>query len=87
MYYIAKNEQTVSVWKKVKRLGDFKPEEGVDYLVTTSLENLTLPIYVGLGGKLKKTKAVGVSPFKPGGFEAMLNKELAFLLRPSRSRR
>ena len=57
MYYIAKNTWRRSIWRTVKRLRDFQPEEGVQYVVATSRQDYTVPIYVGVNGKLKKTDA------------------------------
>ena len=63
MYYIAKSQPEVSIWQKVKRLGDFKPDEGAEYVVSTSMPDNPAPrrlfthrVYIGLNGKLKKTE-------------------------------
>jgi hypothetical protein len=65
-YYIAEQNQT-TVWRVVKRLSDFKPEEGVEYVVKTSSKGLvvgdTLPIYIGLNGKLKKCSSFALYLF------------------------
>lgn len=65
-YYIAKENQT-TVWRVVTRLSDFKPEEGVEYVVKTSSKGLvmgdTLPIYIGLNGKLKKCSSLALYLF------------------------
>jgi len=62
-YYIAPQKNNleigqVIVYRVVKRLSDFKPEEGKRYRVFPSKkemkESLTVPIYIGAGGKLKK---------------------------------
>ena len=62
-YYIAPQKSCLEigeiiVYKVVKRLGDFKPEEGQRYRVFPSKkemkESLTVPVYIGAGGKLKK---------------------------------
>ncbi len=56
-YYIAKENET-TLWRVVKRLSDFKPEEGVEYVVKTNSKGLVvgapLPIYHGMNDKLKK---------------------------------
>jgi len=62
-YYIAPQKNNleigqVIVYRVVKRLSDFKPEEGKRYRVFPNKkemkESLTVPIYIGAGGKLKK---------------------------------
>lgn len=62
-YYIAPQSSNlevgeVVVYRVVKRLKDFKPEEGQKYRVFNSKaemqESLTVPVYVGVAGRLKK---------------------------------
>ena len=62
-YYIAPQSKHVEVgemviYRVVKRLRDFKAEDGKKYRVFKSKEemntSLTVPLYVGVGEKLKK---------------------------------
>lgn len=65
-YYIARKNST-SIWRVVKRLSDFKPENGVEYVVKTRCKSIEagdcLPIYIGLDGKLKKCSSLAVYLF------------------------
>jgi len=62
-YYIAPQNGNLDVgdmvvYRVVKRLGDFKPEEGQKYRVFKGKQemqnSLTVPMYIGEDGKLKK---------------------------------
>ena len=60
-YYIAPHSEThtdgVVIYRVVKRLGDFKPEDGTVYRVFKSRKeksSYTIPLYEGVNGKLKK---------------------------------
>jgi hypothetical protein len=64
-YYIAKQSGNLMVsdtviYRVVKRLSDFKAEDGQKYRVFKSKKemknSLTVPMYVGVSGKLKKLK-------------------------------
>ena len=64
-YYIAKQNTnldvgSIVVYRVVKRLKDYKPEEGKIYLVFKSKkemhESFYVPCYRGVNGKLKKCK-------------------------------
>ena len=64
-YYIAPQNGNLDVgdmvvYRVVKRLRDFKAEDGKKYRVFKSKEemnnSLTVPMYVGVGNKLKKLK-------------------------------
>ena len=61
-YHITKDEDygkyDVTIWKRVKRLRDFKPEEGVKYLVRNGVKKKPFDkwqIYKGVDGKLVAT--------------------------------
>jgi len=63
MYYVAPYENNsggMIIWWHVKKLKDFKADEGVEYLVAKNKKEMeidvgsSLPIYIGLGGRLKK---------------------------------
>ena len=65
-YYIAPQASNIEVgelvvYRVVKRLRDFKAEDGKKYRVFKSKEemnnSLTVPVYVGVNGKLKKSKS------------------------------
>ena len=73
-YYIAPQPssgdwltQKLVVYRVVKRLSDFKPEEGKLYRVFKSKkekdESLYVPCYRGMNGKLKKCKTEFVLRF------------------------
>ena len=68
-YYIAPHKTFggVQVWRVVKRLRDFKPEEGQEYIVKTNKRQLemgdSLPIYIGLDGKLQKCSSFALFLF------------------------
>ena len=68
-YYIAPHKTFggVQVWRVVKRLRDFKPEEGQEYIVKTNKRQLemgdSLPIYIGLNGKLQKCSSFALFLF------------------------
>ena len=62
-YYIAPQDNTLEigemvVYRVVKRLRDFKAEDGKKYRVYKSKEemnnSLYVPLYIGVGEKLKK---------------------------------
>ena len=64
-YYIAPQASNIEVgelvvYRVVKRLRDFKAEDGKKYRVFKSKEemnnSLTVPLYVGVNGELKKMK-------------------------------
>ena len=70
MYYIAPHNRTggeVTIWRVVKRLSDFKAEDGVEYVVKKNKDSIkmgtTLPIYIGLNGKLKKCSSYALYLF------------------------
>jgi len=63
MYYVTpykNNSGGMVIWRHVKRLKDFKADEGVEYLVAKNKKEMkinmgsSLPIYIGLNGELKK---------------------------------
>tara|TARA_R100001163_G_C4923112_1_gene102457 strand:+ start:139 stop:411 length:273 start_codon:yes stop_codon:yes gene_type:complete len=58
MYYIAEKNPPY-LWRKVRKLKDFKPKEGVEYAVARTQKDIEsgqfIPTYVGVNGKLKKT--------------------------------
>ena len=67
-YYIAPQPtsgdwltQELVIYRVVKRLSDFKAENGKTYRVFKSKkemsEALYIPVYVGVNGKLKKSKS------------------------------
>ena len=71
-YYIAPQSDNlmvgdVVVYRVVKRLKDFKAEDGKKYRVFKSKQEkdsgLVVPIYYGVGGKLKKAKSEFVMRF------------------------
>ena len=48
----------MEIWRKVKRLGDFKPEDGVKYVVRKGVKKKPFDkwtIYEGVNGKLVPT--------------------------------
>lgn len=60
-YYIAPHSETPTeglvIYRVVKRLGDFKPEDGKIYRVFKSKKekrSYKIPLYEGVNGKLKK---------------------------------
>ena len=66
-YYIAPQPksgdwltQELVIYRVVKRLRDFKPEDGKKYRVFSSKRHINssypIPIYIGKAGKLKKLK-------------------------------
>jgi|TARA_R100001129_G_C5173934_1_gene205665 hypothetical protein len=59
MYWISKKEHSLRIAIGKKRLRDFKPEEGCEYLVRTSRKSPDffefVPVYVGKDGKLVRT--------------------------------
>ena len=72
-YYIAPHTngpiQEVVIYRVVKRLGDFKPEDGKVYRVFKSKKervSYKIPLYEGVSGKLKKKG--NVVRFFPGCF-------------------
>ena len=71
-YYIAPQSDTlmlgdVVVYRVVKRLKDFKAEDGKRYRVFNGRKekdlSMTVPIYYGVDGKLKKAKSEFVLRF------------------------
>ena len=65
-YYIAPQSDTlmlgdVVIYRVVKRLKDFKAEDGKKYRVFNGRKekdlSMTVPIYYGVDGKLKKAKS------------------------------
>jgi hypothetical protein len=58
MYYIAHDsflESDTIAGRIVKRLKDFNPEDGEEYIVRKSRSDVEYQIYKGVDGKLKKT--------------------------------
>ncbi len=62
IYHIMKDndygKNDMEIWRKVKRLRDFKPEEGVEYLVRKGVKKKLFDkwqIYKGVDGKLVAT--------------------------------
>ena len=58
MYYIAHDsflDSDIIMWRKVKRLKDFKPKDGEQYMVRKSRSDIEYQIYKGVDGKLQKT--------------------------------
>ena len=71
-YYIAPQSDTlmlgdVVIYRVVKRLKDFKAEDGVKYRVFNGRKekdlSMTVPIYYGVDGRLKKAKSEFVLRF------------------------
>lgn len=69
-YYIKPYSQKFScfsIWRKVKRLRDFKADEGVEYIVRKNKKDVdvgdTLPIYIGIDGKLQKCSSYALYLF------------------------
>ena len=72
-YYIAPQSECmvelgeIVVYRVVKRLSDFKPEEGKLYRVFKSKKDMEecmyIPTYRGVNGKLKKSKSEFVLRF------------------------
>ena len=62
MYYVAPRLQRGSgdmiIWRHVKTLSSFKATDGIEYVVAKSKKEMdrSLPIYIGVGDKLTKTK-------------------------------
>ncbi len=72
MYYVTpyKNDTGgMVIWRHVKRLKDFKADDGVEYIVAKSKKEMdiemgtSLPIYVGLDGGLKKCSSYALYLF------------------------
>jgi hypothetical protein len=58
MYYIAHDSfihSDMIMWRNVKRLKDFKPKDGEQYMVRKSRSDIEYQIYEGVDGKLQKT--------------------------------
>jgi hypothetical protein len=63
-YYIAPHSEDLMsnlvIYRVVKRLGDFKPEEGKSYRVFKSKKQIQnkgcVDVYQGINGKLKKSR-------------------------------
>lgn len=58
MYYIAHDSfihSDMVMWQRVKRLRDFRPKEGEEYMVRKSRSDIEYNIYKGVDGKLQKT--------------------------------
>ncbi len=62
MYYIAPRNQRgnggMIIWQHIKSLKNFKPTDTVEYVVARNKKERerSLPIYVGVGGRLIKTQ-------------------------------
>ena len=61
MYYVASKLQRgngMIVWRHVKKLTTFKATDGMEYVVAKSKKEMdqSLPIYIGIGDKLVKTR-------------------------------
>ena len=72
MYYVApykNNNGDMIIWRHVKRLKDFKADEGIEYLVAKTKKEMnidvgrSLPIYIGLNGKLQKCSSFALFLF------------------------
>jgi len=72
MYYVTpyeNNSGDMVIWRHVKRLKDFKANEGVEYLVAKNKKEMkinmgsSLPIYIGLNGELKKCSSYALYLF------------------------
>ncbi len=64
MYQIAHEsflDSDIIMWRHCKRLRDFKPKEGEQYLVRKSKTDTEYLIYKGVDGKLVKTPASIIS--------------------------
>jgi len=64
MYYIAHISflnSDIIAWCNVKRLKDFKPKDGQQYMVRKSRSDIEYQIYNGVDGKLQKTPASIIS--------------------------
>ncbi len=58
MYYVAHDSfihSDMVMWQQVKRLKDFRPKEGEEYMVRKSRSDIEYHIYKGVDGKLQKT--------------------------------
>ena len=73
MYYVTpyeNNNGDMVIWRHVKRLKDFKADEGVEYLVAKNKKEMkidtgsSLPIYIGLNGELKKCSTYALFLFQ-----------------------
>jgi hypothetical protein len=62
MYYVASRNQRGSggmiIWSHIKKLNAFKATDGIEYVVAKSKKEMdrSLPIYIGVGDKLVKTR-------------------------------
>ena len=72
MYYVTpyeNNRGDMVIWRHIKRLKDFKADEGVEYLVAKNKKEMkidmgsSLPIYIGLNGELKKCSSYALFLF------------------------
>ena len=72
MYYVTpyKNDTGgMVIWRHVKRLKDFKADDGVEYIVAKNKKEMnikigsSLPIYIGLDGRLKKCSSYALYLF------------------------
>jgi len=67
MYYISRKDNGLSPAWRAKRLGQFKPEEGIKYYVRTrkSAPDFCdfVPVYIGKNGKLVKTDTASTGWF------------------------
>lgn len=72
MYYVTpykNNSGDMIIWRHIKRLKDFKADEGVEYLVAKTKKEMdmdmgsSLPIYIGLNGKLQKCSSFALFLF------------------------
>ena len=63
MYYVAPKAQRRNgtvIWRHVKRIKSFKATDGMEYVVAKNKKEMdevsTLPIYIGIGDKLVRTR-------------------------------
>ena len=72
MYYVThykNNTGDMVIWRHVKRLKDFKAIDGVEYIVAKNKKEMniemgsSLPIYIGLDGRLKKCSSYALYLF------------------------
>lgn len=72
MYYVTSRKHAhgnMIIWQHVKKLRGFKAEDGVEYLVAKNKKEMniemgtSLPIYIGLNGKLKKCSSYALYLF------------------------
>lgn len=72
MYYVTSREQSngdLTIWQHVKKLKDFKAKDGIEYVVAKNKKEMniirgdTLPLYIGLDGKLRKCSSYALYLF------------------------